>query len=202
MSGWLAPLLGYVFVTTFTPGPNNITSAAYGSRFGLRGTLSYLLGIFTGFVVIMAACALLTELLTTLIPRAEPVLRWVGAAYMVWLAVAMFLPTHGRAASADTPTFAGGLLLQIVNVKVILYGLSVFSGYLAGNLHGPFALGLASIALAVVSFVSITTWTVFGSLFRRALERPWVRWTFNGVMALLLVWSALSVVGVHLPARA
>ncbi len=198
MSTILAPLLSYVFVTTFTPGPNNITSAAYGMRHGYRGTLRYLAGIFVGFVAIMAICAALTELLTTFLPRAESILRVVGALYMLWLAVALFLPSGHKTAAATDPTFVRGMLLQLANPKVIFYGLSVYSGYLGPVLRGPVALGASSVFLALVSFASVSLWTAFGSLFRRLLDRVWARLLFNGVMALLLVYSALSVAGIHL----
>ena len=35
------PLISFVIVTTFTPGPNNISSAAMGVAYGYRRTLTY-----------------------------------------------------------------------------------------------------------------------------------------------------------------
>ena len=44
----MLPLISFVIVTTFTPGPNNISSAAMGIAFGYRRTLPYLFGITAG----------------------------------------------------------------------------------------------------------------------------------------------------------
>jgi len=41
----LSPFLIYVFVTTFTPGPNNIVSMSNGMRYGYRNILRFLGGI-------------------------------------------------------------------------------------------------------------------------------------------------------------
>ena len=57
----MIPLISFVFVTTFTPGPNNISSASMGMRYGYRKTVAYLLGISSGFFVVMLACALLSN---------------------------------------------------------------------------------------------------------------------------------------------
>ncbi|MFZ2812694.1 MAG: lysine transporter LysE, partial [Thermovirgaceae bacterium] len=46
-------LIPYVFVTTFTPGPNNISCAAAAARWGMRRTWGYLLGIGMGFFVVL-----------------------------------------------------------------------------------------------------------------------------------------------------
>ena len=43
-----APFLVYALVTTFTPGPNNITSSAIGMRLGYWRTLPYIGGITRG----------------------------------------------------------------------------------------------------------------------------------------------------------
>lgn len=45
------PFLLYVFVNSFTPGPNNIMSLAYASKYGYRKTLMFILGVMTGTAI-------------------------------------------------------------------------------------------------------------------------------------------------------
>ncbi len=144
-----ALLLAYVFVTTFTPGPNNITSASMGMNHGYRKALPYLLGIFTGFVGIMFVCGLLTETVVRLLPKLEIGLRIVGSAYMIWLAISILRSTKTEESKdALSPAFGRGVLLQVLNPKVIIYGITVFSGFLIPLLGSIFDLALAAVFFA------------------------------------------------------
>ncbi len=53
----MIPLISFVIVTTFTPGPNNISSAAMGVTYGYWRTIPYLFGIASGFFLVMLAAA-------------------------------------------------------------------------------------------------------------------------------------------------
>ena len=112
----MIPLLSFVLVTTFTPGPNNISSASMGVLYGYRKTLPYLVGITLGFCVVMFVCACLTNTLLTAIPKAEKVLRLVGAGYIGWLAIGM-LKSNFSIPASDTGARAltMGALLQLCN---------------------------------------------------------------------------------------
>ena len=66
----MIPLVSFAIVTTFTPGPNNISSAAMGVAFGYRRTRPYLFGIATGFFVMMLAAAYLASTLLRIMPVA------------------------------------------------------------------------------------------------------------------------------------
>jgi len=81
----LLPLISFVLITTITPGPNNVSSAAMGVNHGFRKTLHYLLGISIGFFLVMMICAYLATALLTFVPAAERYLRWVGAVYGLML---------------------------------------------------------------------------------------------------------------------
>ena len=88
------PLVSFVMVTTFTPGPNNISSASMGVLYGYRDTVKYLTGISVGFFFIMLLCAYVSSTLLRLIPSVEPMLRIIGAAYILWLARAVLRANH------------------------------------------------------------------------------------------------------------
>lgn len=83
MESLILPLLSYAVVTTFTPGPNNISASATGMRLGYRRTLPYLLGMLAGFVLILLASGVLTDLASRAYEGGLPWLRWIGAAYIV-----------------------------------------------------------------------------------------------------------------------
>jgi len=195
MSELLAPMLTYAFVMTFTPGPNNVSASALGMKVGYRRSLPYLLGIASGFLLIMMAAGLLTDFLTRNYGLIAPYLKWAGAAYMVYLAVSLLLESlkKGKEPKAAREGYLGGLILQILNIKVILYGITIYTSF-ASLLTGTPARTLASAAaLSAVGFLSISTWCILGSGLSRFLTRPAFRFAFNAFMAALLLYSALSI---------
>jgi threonine/homoserine/homoserine lactone efflux protein len=188
----LYPFLAYVFVTTFTPGPNNILSMSHAVQSGYKKTLPFLAGIFSGFVVVMLLCGLLNFALANLLPQVRPWLNLLGAAYMVYLAIhiALSKPAAADAAPRGLNSYWAGFNLQFLNLKVILYGVTVFSNFIIQAYSSPLALGLFSIGLAAIGFVSISCWAFGGEVLRSFLKT--YQRAFNLAMAALLVYTAVA----------
>ena len=91
----LIPLVSFVLVTTFTPGPNNISSASMGVLYGYKDTVKYLAGIMVGFFLIMLLCAYVSSTLLKFLPSLEPGLRIIGSFYILWLAFGTARSTAG-----------------------------------------------------------------------------------------------------------
>lgn len=195
MHDLFVPCLSYALLMTFTPGPNNVSASALGLRLGYRLTLPYLLGMTAGFLVIMLCGGLLTEFLTAHYEAISAWLKWVGVAYMAWLALSLFLAGSKKKDRQGLlrDSFTGGFLLQFVNPKGILYGITVygsFSSLLTGSLGRT--LGSAAL-LTAIGFSAISTWALIGSSLSRYFANRVFRLVFNGVMAALLVYSAISI---------
>lgn len=188
----IAPFLIYVFVTTFTPGPNNITSMTNAMRDGFRKTLVYILGIFSGFVVMMLASGFLNLTLVSLLPDSHFWLNLLGAVYLVILAglVAFSKPADDAHAGKSINTYWGGFIMTLLNVKVIIYGITVYSLFIIDLFKGGWQITGFAVGLALVAFVSCILWALGGHLFRRWLNRYYR--VFNWVMAGLLVYTAIS----------
>ena len=54
---FLWPLATYAFVSSITPGPNNIMLTSSGIWFGFKRSIPHMLGITSGFAVLLAICA-------------------------------------------------------------------------------------------------------------------------------------------------
>lgn len=192
----LVPFLSYVFVMTFTPGPNNILSLVNANKFGYKKTVKFLLGIFTGFIVILLLSSYFNLLLFKIIPKIKIYMGLMGAAYMTYLAVKLITSKVQKKDNKNNQlnTFYTGVLLQFVNPKVILYGITVMSNFIIPYYKSNISLLLFSIFLAAVAFVSTSLWALFGMAFREFLskhERP-----FNIAMGLLLIYSAYTISGI------
>lgn len=194
----LVTLIPYVFITTFTPGPNNISCAASAARWGLSRTWGYLFGIASGFFVLLTICGAFSGLLMSVLPWLEKYMRWVGAAYILWLAygIARSESSGGIESASSLRGFAKGFALQFVNPKAILYGVTLYTAFLSPILARPVPVVISALLLAAIGFSSILTWAVFGLGINRFLQSPLQRKILNGCFSLLLVYTAASVAGV------
>ena len=196
MNPEILAFISFVLITTYTPGPNNISSASMGVLYGYKRTLPYLFGIALGFFVVLSLCGLLSGFLLEKIPAFEQVLRIVGALYILWLAWHTLRATYSFEEEDQKPLgFIQGFLLQVLNVKAIVYGLTIYSTFLADRVTSTLLLLLSAAILALVAFSSITLWTLFGAGIRKYLNRPKVRKIINITLALLLVYTAVDISG-------
>ena len=190
----IIPLLSFVMITTFTPGPNNISSASMGILYGYKKTLNYLLGIASGFFVVMILCAYLSSLLLAILPVAESYLRWVGAGYILWLAVGILKSDFSMSESDQVANaFTKGFVLQLFNPKVAIYGLTLYSTFLSPISHRLGYLTFFAVTFASVAFVSISTWTLCGAAIKNKLHNDSFRKTINTILSLLLIYTAIEL---------
>lgn len=184
--------LSYVLVSTFAPGPNNISSMSNAGRYGFGASLRYRLGIFCGFFAVQLLAALFSATLLDYIPAAQPYMLALGAAYILWMAwKTLTSRSGGEKPSAADNAFLSGVLLQFVNVKVIIFAVTTMSTFVLPHVRSLPALVLFAFGLAGTAFVSVNCWAAFGAAFSRALRRH--ERAANAVMALLLVYCALSL---------
>ncbi len=164
----------------------------YAMRYGYRGILRFLAGVFSGFTLVMLACGLLNVLLVKLIPQVEHWLKIFGALYMLYLA-AHIIFSKGMDDGEDRKdmnSYLAGLGLQFLNLKVILYGVTVFSLFIVQPVKNLLVVSLFAPLLAGIGFIATSCWAVGGNLFRGLLKR-YYRW-FNLAMGALLVYTAIA----------
>jgi cysteine/O-acetylserine efflux protein len=195
MSFPLAPFISFAVVTTLTPGPNNISSAGFGFKNGYVKTLKFMAGINIGFIGIMVVTSLFSTILSMYLPRFFPYLKYIGAGYIVFLAIRIMLSKSfdegfqgGKAGVVD------GIVLQILNPKVIIYGLTVFTVFVHPNVEKISLHIVISLALAVLVFVSNSLWALSGNAIKLLLKKERYYRIINIVLGLLLIYSDVSIV--------
>ncbi|RON74327.1 lysine transporter LysE [Pseudomonas chlororaphis] len=181
----------FAFVTSVTPGPNNTMLLASGVNFGFRRTVPHILGISSGFLVLVLAVGLGLGAVFEAYPVLYKVLRYVGAVYLLYLAwnIARSGPVSQEVDGKGRPLgFWGAAAFQWVNPKAWVMALGAISTYTP--LQGYFfnVVVIASL-FALINAPSVGVWAGFGSVLRNVLRDPrWLR-LFNYGMALLLVIS-------------
>ncbi|MBL9049244.1 MAG: LysE family translocator [Tabrizicola sp.] len=191
-------LLGFAFVTSVTPGPNNMMLLASGVNFGFRRTLPHMLGISVGHSVMVFLVGLGLAGVFKAWPPALMILKTVSVAYMLWLAWKIAnagSPGAGQAKPAPM-TFLQAAAFQWVNPKAWAMALGAVSAYVSA----PSVWAYAAVAgvFALVNLPSITLWAGAGQGVRRWLEGPGRLRAFNWTMAVLLVLSLWPVVTMEL----
>jgi cysteine/O-acetylserine efflux protein len=191
-----APFLVFVLVTSFTPGPNNISSASMGILHGFKSSLPYQAGIAAGFFCIMLICAFVSSTILTYLPVAEPVLRMAGAAYILWLAYGCARASYAFDPAQHPPMgFKRGFFLQTFNPKVAVYGLTLYSTFLAAESDNLLVLTLFAGFFATTAFCATSAWALCGAVIRGQLRRPKVRGVINAALVLLLIYCAYDLSG-------
>ena len=194
----LLPLASFTIITTFTPGPNNIMCASMGILYGFKRSLPFMLGITIGFCLFMILCGGFSGVLIRTVPELEPWLRWLGAGYILWLAWSTVRASYalGENSSASSFGFMKGFLLQFLNPKAFVFGLTIYTVFLAGKADSPIFLALTAPVFAVNTFIAISAWAISGAAISRYLHQRRVRIGVNLVLALGLVYVAVDLLGV------
>lgn len=197
MSIEFIPLASFAVVTTFTPGPNNISSASMGVLYGFRESVRYLTGIMVGFFFIMLLCAYVSSALLNAIPSVEPILRVIGAGYILWLAIGTARASYTFEHTDVAPMgFKKGFFLQTLNPKVAVYGLTLYSTFLSSAAENYLLLTAFALLFALTAFCATSTWALCGAAIRKYLHQPKVRLLVNAVLVLLLVYTAIELSGI------
>ena len=184
--------LSYIFLTAFTPGPNNIMAMSNAGKHGFKKGLPFNFGVLFGFLIIMTLCAVFTSLLYTFIPKIEPVMLCVGAAYILWLAWTVWRdnPHDDKKGVMQTNSVTSGMALQFINVKVILYGITGISTFLSPHFKSFAELIPFILLMSFVGFAGTCCWALFGSFFDLLFAKH--KKAVNLFLALLLVYCAIS----------
>jgi threonine/homoserine/homoserine lactone efflux protein len=165
MFPWL-PFLSYTVIMSFTPGPINILSMNNGRSIGWKNGILFNLGNYIGHFTVMLVCLAFAKILYALIPKIQLPMRILAAAYLLYLIFRTIAAPRQRAAgdSAGRGSFLLGIALQLVNVKVILFGLTAWTSYLLPYIASVPALMLFAALMSSIQLLGNITWTLFGSV--------------------------------------
>ncbi|MEM8753834.1 MAG: LysE family translocator, partial [Pseudomonadota bacterium] len=181
------------FVTSITPGPNNLMLMASGANFGFRRTIPHMLGVALGFVFMAALVGLGLAQAFERYPVAHDILMVLSVAYLLWLAwkIANAAPAKAGEAAGRPMTFLQAAAFQWVNPKAWTMALTAVTVYAPeGGARGVLAV---AVVFGLVNLPSVGSWAVLGVQMRRVLSNPARLRAFNIVMALLLVASLWPV---------
>ena len=189
------PLLLFVIVSTVTPGGATTLATASGAHFGYRRSLPLMAGIAAGLASMAAAAAAGLGSLLLALPALQLVMKAVGSAYLIWLALRI---GRGGKPRLDVDVhrpqgFVSGVWMLWHNPKgwaMTLGAAASFAALAAGAARLGVLLGFA---FGVAAMASLSLWCFAGLLFARVLrtERQWR--CLNAGLGVLLVASIVPM---------
>jgi cysteine/O-acetylserine efflux protein len=187
----ISAFLAYAVINAITPGPGNILALNTMGTYGWKKGKRLLFGVFAGYYFTQICCAIFTCGLMQLLGSVISILKYVGGAYILWLAVHIARSKPSVAETEKKASFLTGFILQCVNVKILLFGITALTGYVVPYFTTLKMMVLFSLIIATIGSMATIIWCVFGAIFQRYYQkffRP-----VNIVLAITLVWCAISL---------
>ncbi len=187
-------LVAFAFVSSITPGPNNIMLMSSGATYGFRLTLPHLMGVVCGFGAMVLLVGLGLASIFAAVPELHGIIRIVGAVYLLYLAykIATSRNTLDKDATAQPITFAQAAMFQWVNPKAWTMIVGAITAYVPKE--DPFQnVVIVALIFTIVNLPCVTTWMAFGVGLRGVLKNPAALRAFNITMAILLVLSLYPI---------
>jgi threonine/homoserine/homoserine lactone efflux protein len=190
MFPWI-PFLSYIIILAYTPGPNNIMSMNNAKNAGFKKGMAFNWGIFAGIFVIMILCLIFSTVLYMVIPKIQFTMKILGAVYMVYLIIKTLIPSKEHEIKNNNGSFLIGALLQLINPKIVIYGITAISSYILPFYNKIPELLLFALLLSFVGFTGTICWALFGSLFSVLFNKHGK--ILNIIMAVLLLYCVVSL---------
>ena len=192
---WM-PFFSFILSTCYTPGPNIIYAMNTARVFGFRKTIPLISGMVTGLLGIMSLNAFANIFIAEIMPQVFPWLRIIGSIYLLYLAGKIAFPrnTAGRnSEQGKVPGISDGLILQFLNPKVILFGFTAMSTFIAPWTRSGGTFFICGIFLTINCGIALILWALFGNAQHRRFSAQGQK--IGIIMGLMLVWCAFSVSG-------
>mgnify|MGYP002764085843 CR=1 FL=1 len=189
----LGNFIVYCIINAFTPGPGNILALNTVSNYGYKKGKPLFFGIFAGYYVVQILCAVFVYGVSTLLPDVMSIMKYIGAAYILWLAMHIAVSRPSSEETERSASFWKGFMLQFVNVKIYMFGVTALTGYIVAYKSTFPALLFFELGIATIGTIATCTWIGMGVLIQKFYLRHFR--VINIVLALTLlecIWGMLK----------
>ncbi|OMF21161.1 lysine transporter LysE [Paenibacillus sp. FSL H8-0548] len=187
----ITSFLIYCMIATFTPGPTNIVILSTVHNSGSKKAMKYTYGATIGFGLLLVISAMLNTMLITILPKIIMVMQIIGSCYMLYLAYQIYKMDISNRAVNHAATFMSGFLMQFFNPKVVLFTITVIPSFIMPYYIAIPAVTISIIAITLIGFLAFMTWVLFGTIFKKLLQKH--KKTVNVMMALSLAYAAIML---------
>lgn len=179
---WL--FLGAVVLISATPGPNIFYVINRSIRFGFGPAMLAMTGCLLALLIILSASVAGVSAFMLAVPAAFEVLKYAGAAYLIWLGIQTWRAPVGDFGKPDLPRetasrfahFRGGFLVGISNPKLLVFAAAFFPQFIAKDAPWVPQFGLLVATFIVVEATAyVTVASSARGLSRYLVQATWQR---------------------------
>ena len=203
----LPSFLFYCYISAITPGPANICSLSTSLQEGKKAAFQQWIGIFTGFFIVSIISVFVSFFLGTALNDKVQYLSFVGAAYLVYLAIHILLDKSNKSEEKNDEEntqnqnsseksffqhFLTGVLVQLTNVKIMLMCLTAITSFVLPYNRTFLPILAVGLFLPFTGPIANLVWLFAGLSLKRLFSNH--KRTVNIVMSLSLILCAASLV--------
>ena len=178
----------FMFVTSCSPGPNNIVASHSGFNHGIQKTIPLMLGVIFGFTTMITIVNFGLIKIFKLYPIIQQMLIFTGTIFLIYLAYKIsFSKTSTKEKKLKPVNFLETFMYQFLNPKGVIVAIISISTYVepGSNFinYSSWVIGVAFI----FAIISIIFWVFIGKFMRKFATNDKFIKLFNYVMSLLLL---------------
>ena len=178
----------YMFVTSCSPGPNNVVASHSGFNHGIKKSIPLMLGVIFGFTTMLAVVNFGLINIFNIYPLIQKILIGTGTIFLIYLAYKISFSRSSKENENLKPVnFTETFLYQFLNPKGVIVAIIAVSNYTeSGSNFINYSIWMLSVAF-IFAIISIIFWTLLGKFMRKfATNEKFIKW-FNYVMSTLLI---------------
>ncbi len=185
-------MLGYMLISSFTPGPGNILALNTMVNYGWKKGRRLVLGIGIGYLVVQYMCTLAVYFLNAYLNNAMVYIKYLGAVYLIWFALHIALSKKYEQNNKKEASFTVGFFMQLVNVKIYFYCMTLLSAYIIPMMSDMTAVLLMGIFVVFIGCTATLTWAFLGIKLEKFYKAHFK--VCNVILALFLVYCAVNII--------
>ena len=178
----------FMFVTSCSPGPNNVVASHSGFNHGIKKSVPLMLGVIFGFTTMLAIVNFGLINIFNIYPVIQKILIATGTIFLIYLAYKIsFSKSSDKKEDLKPVNFIETFLYQFLNPKGVIVAVIAVSTYTESGINFlNYSLWMLGIAF-LFAIISIIFWTFLGKFMRKfATNEKFIKW-FNYVMSALLL---------------
>jgi len=178
----------FMFVTSCSPGPNNVVASHSGFNHGIKKSIPLMFGVIFGFTTMLAVVNFGLINIFNIYPIIQKILIGTGTIFLIYLSYKIsFSKSSNKKENLKPVNFIETFLYQFLNPKGVIVAIIAVSTYIESGVnfmnYSFWMLGVAFL----FAIISIIFWTFLGKFMRKfATNEKFIKW-FNYVMSTLLL---------------
>ncbi|MGB1173127.1 MAG: LysE family transporter [Marinobacterium sp.] len=192
---WLA-LLGAAIMISLSPGAGFATAVSFGLSNGVRGAAPAVFGLICGYGTQMLIVSLGLGALIATSPIVFNVIKYLGAAYLIWLGVQVIrshaeLELHNVEPLRKRERFIRAFLVNISNPKGMVFLLALVPQFLNPTEPQAPQLWMIGLTLVLVDWIVMTGYSGIAARLRTFVQNPKGRAWLNRASGSALILAGL-----------